>query len=180
MADLKLPMLDQRDAFSDALMTAMIYLALRDLKQRDVRIARRSAGALILRRLFVGQATAASSRDRRAAGPHFHQPAPVEQRNVAGQPFDLADPVADEDDRDRKRVAHLLDVTEDVHPARVVERGERFVQQQQARTGEQGAPDRDALLLAARQAVRAARQQRADAEQRRRPRRNRQSAAPAA
>ncbi len=60
MADLKLPMLDQRDAFSDALMTAMIYLALRDLKQRDVRIARRHAGALILRRLFVGQATAAS------------------------------------------------------------------------------------------------------------------------
>ncbi len=38
--DLKLPMLDRHDAYSDALMTAMIYLALRDLKERDVRIER--------------------------------------------------------------------------------------------------------------------------------------------
>ncbi len=38
--DLKLPILDQHDAYSDALMTAMIYVALRDLKQRDVRIER--------------------------------------------------------------------------------------------------------------------------------------------
>lgn len=42
MSDLKLPMLDQHDAYSDALMTAMIYLALRDLKARDVRIERQS------------------------------------------------------------------------------------------------------------------------------------------
>jgi len=41
MDDLKLPMLDQHDAYSDALMTAMIYLALRDLKERNVRIERR-------------------------------------------------------------------------------------------------------------------------------------------
>jgi len=41
MDDLKLPMLDQHDAYSDALMTAMIYLVLRDFKQRDVRITRR-------------------------------------------------------------------------------------------------------------------------------------------
>ena len=40
MSDLKLPMLDQHDAYSDALMTAMIYLALRDLKARDARIER--------------------------------------------------------------------------------------------------------------------------------------------
>lgn len=39
--DLKLPMLDQHDAYSDALMTAMMYLALRDLKERNVRIERR-------------------------------------------------------------------------------------------------------------------------------------------
>jgi DNA polymerase-3 subunit epsilon len=38
--DLDLPALAQHDAYSDALMTAMIYLALRDLKARDVRIAR--------------------------------------------------------------------------------------------------------------------------------------------
>lgn len=38
--DLKLPRLDQHDAYSDALMIAMIYLMLRDLKERDVRIER--------------------------------------------------------------------------------------------------------------------------------------------
>jgi len=41
MDDLNLPMLDQHDSYSDALMTAMIYLALRDLKERNVRIERR-------------------------------------------------------------------------------------------------------------------------------------------
>ncbi len=38
--DLKLPILDQHDAYSDALMTAMIYLALCDLKDRGARIPR--------------------------------------------------------------------------------------------------------------------------------------------
>jgi DNA polymerase-3 subunit epsilon len=41
LRDLGLPMLDQHDAYSDALMTAMIYLALRDRKPRGVRISRR-------------------------------------------------------------------------------------------------------------------------------------------
>lgn len=41
MADLELPIANQHDAYSDALMTAMIYLTLRDLKARGVRIARR-------------------------------------------------------------------------------------------------------------------------------------------
>ena len=46
LAELGLPMLDQHDAYSDALMTAMIYLALRDLTERNVRIKRRrDAGA---------------------------------------------------------------------------------------------------------------------------------------
>lgn len=40
LADLGLPALDQHDAFNDALMTAEIYLALRDMKQRGVRIPR--------------------------------------------------------------------------------------------------------------------------------------------
>lgn len=40
MEDLGLPQLDAHDAFNDALMTGMMYLALRDLKQRGVRIAR--------------------------------------------------------------------------------------------------------------------------------------------
>jgi DNA polymerase III subunit epsilon len=43
LADLGLPILDQHDAFSDALMTAMMYLALADLKARNVRIPRQRA-----------------------------------------------------------------------------------------------------------------------------------------
>ena len=40
LADLGLPLVDQHDAYSDALMTAMIYLILRDLKARAIRIPR--------------------------------------------------------------------------------------------------------------------------------------------
>ena len=40
LADLGLPILNQHDAFSDALMTAMTFFALRDLKERNIRIPR--------------------------------------------------------------------------------------------------------------------------------------------
>ena len=40
LADLDLPRLDQHDAYADALMTAMIYLRLRDLAERGQRIKR--------------------------------------------------------------------------------------------------------------------------------------------
>src|SRR4029077_3226471 len=40
LGDLGIPPLPQHDAFNDALMTAMMYVALRDLKERGVRIAR--------------------------------------------------------------------------------------------------------------------------------------------
>jgi DNA polymerase-3 subunit epsilon len=40
LRDLHLPLLDQHDAFNDALMTAMMYLRLRDLQQRNIRIPR--------------------------------------------------------------------------------------------------------------------------------------------
>jgi DNA polymerase III subunit epsilon len=43
LADLGLPMLDQHDAFSDALMTAMMYVALADLKARNIRLPRERA-----------------------------------------------------------------------------------------------------------------------------------------
>jgi DNA polymerase III subunit epsilon len=43
LADLGLPVLDQHDAFSDALMTAMMYVALADLKARNIRIPRQRA-----------------------------------------------------------------------------------------------------------------------------------------
>jgi DNA polymerase-3 subunit epsilon len=40
LRDLDVPALDQHDALNDALMTAMMYLRLKDMKQRGVRIAR--------------------------------------------------------------------------------------------------------------------------------------------
>jgi DNA polymerase III subunit epsilon len=40
LEDLKLPLLNQHDAFADAMMTAMIYVSLKDMATRDIRIAR--------------------------------------------------------------------------------------------------------------------------------------------
>jgi DNA polymerase-3 subunit epsilon len=39
LRDLDLPVLDQHEAFNDALMTAMMYLRLRDLRQRGSRVS---------------------------------------------------------------------------------------------------------------------------------------------
>ena len=43
LKDLRLPNLGQHDALSDALMTAMIYIVLRDMKKRGVHIPRERA-----------------------------------------------------------------------------------------------------------------------------------------
>ncbi|MGO9392403.1 3'-5' exonuclease [Rhodoblastus sp.] len=40
LQDLKLPLFNQHDAFADALMTAMIYLGLKDFTERGIRIPR--------------------------------------------------------------------------------------------------------------------------------------------
>ena len=40
LRDLKIPSLAQHDAFNDALMTAMMFVELRDLTERGVRLAR--------------------------------------------------------------------------------------------------------------------------------------------
>jgi DNA polymerase III subunit epsilon len=47
LKDLGIPPLAQHDAFNDALMSAMMYVALRDLKERGVRIARSRSAAVI-------------------------------------------------------------------------------------------------------------------------------------
>jgi len=47
LADLGLPVLDQHDAASDALMTAMMHVALTDLKGRDIRIPRQRARPIV-------------------------------------------------------------------------------------------------------------------------------------
>jgi DNA polymerase III subunit epsilon len=40
LADLRIPSLGQHDAFNDALMTAMMYVQLRDMQRRGARISR--------------------------------------------------------------------------------------------------------------------------------------------
>ena len=40
LRDLQIPQLPQHDAFNDALMTAMMYVVLRDMKQRGIRVPR--------------------------------------------------------------------------------------------------------------------------------------------
>ena len=47
LRDLGLPALDQHDAYSDALMTAMMHLTLEDLKAREVRIPRARAKPVV-------------------------------------------------------------------------------------------------------------------------------------
>jgi DNA polymerase-3 subunit epsilon len=47
LKDLRLPVLDQHDAYSDALMTAMMHLTLEDFKARDVRIPRQRAKPVV-------------------------------------------------------------------------------------------------------------------------------------
>jgi DNA polymerase III subunit epsilon len=47
LKDLGIPPLAQHDAFNDALMTAMMYVVLRDLKERGARIARRRMAAAV-------------------------------------------------------------------------------------------------------------------------------------
>ena len=47
LKDLGIPPLAQHDAFNDALMTAMMYIVLRDWKERAVRIARPRTGGAI-------------------------------------------------------------------------------------------------------------------------------------
>ena len=43
LADLGIPALEQHDALNDAIMTAMMYLQLKDLRERGMRLARRRA-----------------------------------------------------------------------------------------------------------------------------------------
>src|ERR1700690_1329374 len=73
--------------------------------------------------------------------------------------------MADIDDRHAVRVAQALDIRQDLGLAGLVERGERFVHQQQVRRREQRAADRHPLPLAAREQGRPALEERADAEQ---------------
>ncbi len=66
-----------------------------------------------------------------------------------GEARDLGQRVRHVDDRNARLVAQPLDERQDLGLARVVERGERLVHQQQAGRGQERTPERDPLLLAA-------------------------------
>jgi hypothetical protein len=68
-------------------------------------------------------------------------------------------------DRHGELVAQALDIRQGLVLPWVVERGKRLVHEEEARRGEKGAADRDALLLAAGKAVRPPVEERIDAEE---------------
>src|SRR5213082_344932 len=68
--------------------------------------------------------------------------------------------------RDRELVTQRLEIGQDLLAARDVDRGERLIEQQQARLREQGAPESHALALASRELTRPAREQRRQSQER--------------
>src|ERR1041385_2631671 len=89
-------------------------------------------------------------------GAHGDDFAGGHQHDGIRQPHHLLHRVADVDDGDLDLVAHQLDVLQHFALAVSVERGERLVEQKQARTRKQGASDGRTLLLAAREVSRPA------------------------
>ena len=90
---------------------------------------------------------------------------PRQHDHVVGQTHDLVGRVADNRAPDVELVVQAFEVGQDLLLATVVERGERLVHEQDARTGEQRARHADALALATGQSVRHAFEQGLDAEQ---------------
>ena len=83
-----------------------------------------------------------------------------------GETRDLVDRVRHVDDRYLDLAAEALDEGHDLELARLVERGQRLVHEQNARAGEQCPADGDTLLLATGEPARPSLEQRLDAEQR--------------
>ena len=73
--------------------------------------------------------------------------------------------MADVDDGNAALVAQALDVGHDLRLARLIERGQRFVHQQQPGAGEERPPDGDPLLFASRKVSGPAVEQMTDAEE---------------
>ena len=100
---------------------------------------------------------------QRPVRPH---PPGLERDQMVGQPRHLVRRMGDIEHRDVEFLAQPLQVGQDLLAARVVQRRQRLVHQQQARPQRQRPGDADALALAARQPLRAALEQRPDAQQR--------------
>ena len=96
---------------------------------------------------------------------HAGDPAIGDQHQRVGEAGDFLYGVAHVDNGHAHFVAQPLDVVQDLAFACGIERSQRFVHQQQPGAREQGAADRDTLLLTAGQVARPAFQQRAEVEQ---------------
>ena len=86
-----------------------------------------------------------------------------EQHHARRQPQHLVELVAHVDDGNGEGVAQSFEIRQHFFATRQVERGERFVEQQQPGLREQRATERHALLFAAGQFVRPAAEQLAQA-----------------
>ena len=87
-----------------------------------------------------------------------------QQHRIVCEACDLVDVVSHVEHRDPEDLGQRFDVRKDLPLALHVERRERFVQKQEPRAREQCARNRHALLLAAGQRRRAAREQRGQVE----------------
>src|SRR5262245_23634110 len=97
---------------------------------------------------------------------HARDLAVLNPNHLRSQPLNLAGLVADVDHRHLGLVPQPRQIWQDFELTRAVERGERFVEQQQAWFQQQCAADRDALALAAGKAPRPTWQQVTDVEHR--------------
>ncbi len=89
----------------------------------------------------------------------------LQQHHVVGQPRHFVRRVADVEHGDIQLVMQAFQIRQDLTLALEVERGQRFVHQQQARAGQQCAGNADALAFAAGQSVRHALEQMVDTQQ---------------
>ena len=83
--------------------------------------------------------------------PRRDDPAMVHQHQRVGQPFDLAQIVADIDNRHGEAGVQLVQKGQDLVARSLIERRQRLVHQQKTRLRQQRAANGDALALAARQ-----------------------------
>ena len=88
-----------------------------------------------------------------------HRAAGFEQHHARRQPQHLVELVAHVDDGNGEGVAQPFEIRQHFLATRQVERGQRFVEQQQPGLREQRTAERHALLFAAGQFVRAAAEQ---------------------
>ena len=113
--------------------------------------------------LYQSASRSASIKQFQPAG--FHHAPAVEPDDRGGDAAKLAGVMADIDHRHVGLVAQAHEIGQDLALAGGVERGERLIEDEEARAHQQRAADRDALALAAGQLAGAAIEQMADIEQ---------------